>query len=325
MNRFYIKIVFLIIIFVLDHQAQQFGRGLILDENQNDKTIVSAQLMRGDFEELPSLFSLKKYSPTPGYQGGYSTCAGWASAYSARTILNAIKNEYISPLIDQNAFSPSYIYNQIRKDSTCNNGVDLKDALELMKTQGVLSLNDFGYECERKIESQDKYRAGQNKILEYREIFNRYSTNKISVARKSISEYRPVVVAMNIPQSFERCFDVWKPTEEDYKSGSNGHALVVISYDDTLYGGAFEIINSWGTDWGNGGYTWITYKDFEIFAYNAFEIIDDINDDMAEFDLSGILNFRLEDGTPIELKLNNKIFQTVNSISFRYQIQCTFK
>jgi len=313
MKKFYLKAVFVFIILVADHQAQQFGRGLILDEGQDSEVIVSASLMRGDFDELPINFSLKKFTPTPGYQGSYSTCAGWACAYSARTILNAIKNKYITPLIDQNAFSPSYIYNQIRKDSTCNNGVDLKDALELMKEQGVLSLNDFGYECERKIESQDKYRAGQNKILEYKEIFNRNSLNKISVTRKSISEYRPVVVAMNIPNSFELCFDVWKPVKEDFNSVTNGHALVVISYDDTLYGGAFEIINSWGTDWGNAGYTWITYKDFEVFAHYAFEIIDDIEDETAEFDLSGMLNFRLEDGTPMELKINDKIFKTVNS------------
>ncbi len=313
MHNFILKIIFILIILVADYQAQQFGRGLILDSGQDDEVIVSASLMRGDFDELPINFSLKKYSPTPGYQGAYSTCAGWACAYSARTILNAIKNKYINPLIDRNAFSPSFIYNQIRKDSTCNNGVSLKDALELMKVQGVLFLNDFSYECERQIESQDKYRAGQNKILEYKEIFNRYSTNKILVTKKSIIEYRPVVVAMNIPRSFERCFDVWEPAKEDINLETNGHALVIISYDDTLYGGAFEIINSWGTDWGNGGYTWITYKDFEIFAYNAFEIIDDIKDEASEYDLSGILNFRLEDGTPIELKNNNKIFQTVNS------------
>lgn len=313
MHNIIFKFIFILSILVADYQAQQFGRGLILDPGQNDRIIVSAPLMRGDFDELPPNFSLKKYCPTPGYQGAYSTCAGWACAYSARTILNAIKYKYIKPLIDLNAFSPSFIYNQIRKDSTCNGGVALIDALELMKVQGVLPLNDFGYECDRRIESQDKYRAAQNKILEYKEIFNRNSANKILVTKKSISEYRPVVVAMNVPRSFEQCFDVWKPVKEDINSLTNGHALVAISYDDTLYGGAFEIINSWGTDWGNEGYTWITYKDFEIFAYNAFEIIDDIKDEASEYDLSGILNFRLEDCTPIELKNNNKIFQTVNS------------
>lgn len=40
------------------------------------------------------------------------------------------------------------------------------------------------------------------------------------------------------------------------------HAMCIIGYDDKKFGGAFEIVNSWGDDWGNGGYIWITYRDF---------------------------------------------------------------
>lgn len=313
----YKKSVLILFVFILSPYnliAQLYGRGLNLNERSDDKTIVSATLMRGDFQELPSRFTLKKFCPTPGNQGMYATCAGWASAYSGRTILNAIKNNYINPLIDQNTFSPSYIYNQIRRDSTCNNGVDLVEALEIMKKQGVLLLDDFGYECERDIQSHDKYRAIQNRILEYKEIFNRSSDSKVINTKKSISEYRPVVIAIDIPRSFEYCKEVWMPEKDEYKNGRNGHALVVISYDDTLYGGAFEIINSWGTEWGNHGYTWIKYTDFEYFTYNGFELIDDIKDETSEYDFSGSISFILEDETPIQLVQSDNIFCTVNSL-----------
>jgi len=47
----------------------------------------------------------------------------------------------------------------------------------------------------------------------------------------------------------------------DYNE-SGGHAMVVIAYDDTQYGGAFQILNSWGRDWGDNGKVWIPYNDF---------------------------------------------------------------
>lgn len=130
--------------------AQLYGRGLNLSEQSSERTIVSATLMRGDFEELPPDIHLK--ATVQPQQSGNLRNARAGLAYSGRTILNAIKNNYINPLIDQNSFSPSYIYNQIRRDSTCNNGVDLVDALEIMKDQGVLLLEDFGYECEKDIQ-----------------------------------------------------------------------------------------------------------------------------------------------------------------------------
>ena len=41
-----------------------------------------------------------------------------------------------------------------------------------------------------------------------------------------------------------------------------GHAMVVIAYDDAKYGGSFQILNSWGRDWGDNGKVWIPYNDF---------------------------------------------------------------
>ena len=58
-------------------------------------------------------------------------------------------------------------------------------------------------------------------------------------------------------------------------SGENilgGHAVVAVGYDDTMKikntnpgetetTGAMLIRNSWGTDWGSGGYGWLPYED----------------------------------------------------------------
>jgi hypothetical protein len=43
--------------------------------------------------------------------------------------------------------------------------------------------------------------------------------------------------------------------------GQGGHAICIVGYDDTKFGGAFEIVNSWGESWGKDGFIWIKYKD----------------------------------------------------------------
>jgi len=47
---------------------------------------------------------------------------------------------------------------------------------------------------------------------------------------------------------------------EDWEGG--GHAMVLIAYDDEKYEGSFQIVNSWGEDWGDNGKIWIKYEDF---------------------------------------------------------------
>ena len=47
-----------------------------------------------------------------------------------------------------------------------------------------------------------------------------------------------------------------------------GHALVVMGYDDSRK--AFELMNSWGKGWANGGYVWIGYDDFAHYCKYAY-------------------------------------------------------
>ena len=43
-----------------------------------------------------------------------------------------------------------------------------------------------------------------------------------------------------------------------------GHAMLIIAYDDDKYQneGAFQILNSWGAEWGRNGKIWMRYSDF---------------------------------------------------------------
>jgi hypothetical protein len=47
--------------------------------------------------------------------------------------------------------------------------------------------------------------------------------------------------------------------------------MCVIAYDDNVAGGAFKILNSWGTAWGDKGMVWIKYADFARWCQMALQ------------------------------------------------------
>lgn len=49
--------------------------------------------------------------------------------------------------------------------------------------------------------------------------------------------------------------------------GSAGHAVLIVGYDDRAQ--RFRIKNSWGSEWADGGYAWISYEFIERAAYAA--------------------------------------------------------
>jgi hypothetical protein len=255
--------------------VQQFTFGATLDQARFDKAQVFESLSREyGAPGLPQAVSLLRFAPRRLQQGGQGSCVGWASSYAARTILNS-RATGTSP--DQMPFSPSFLYNQIALEG-CQ-GAYMLDAMQTLQQVGTVPFKDFGYDertCRNvpdrsELESASRYRIKG---------FNRLTLGAGDYApdvqgiKQNLAQGAPVVIGMLVGGTFMQNMigeKVWQPTQRDYsKYGFGGHAMCVIGYDDNLAGGAFQIMNSWGPEWGENGVGWVRYEDFEYFTKEAY-------------------------------------------------------
>ncbi len=298
--------------------AQDYGTGLQFNDENYDKVKQKAPLTRSLYNNLPSQASLKMYAPIPKSQGAYGTCVGWSTAYCALTIVEALKNGWTDKdYITDNTFSPGFIYKQVKAsdDHNCKFGVSIDDALYVICTKGAAPFNDLEEKnCPASIPNTIFQKAEKYRLQDYARLFNvsdNYDT-KIETTKKSISENKPVVIGMKMPDSFYNAKDVWEPTE-DYNLEFGGHAMCVVGYDDDKYGGAFEIQNSWGLNWGNEGYIWIKYTDYANFVKYAFELIEPLASNKVAAKLSGKVKFVNADGNTMSATFTGNRFKMDNS------------
>lgn len=254
--------------------------GAVFDESSYLDTPAAPPLARGDYDDVPSAYSLKKFAPRVESQGGQGSCVGWATSYAARSILNSKRSfETTQSLPDQDGFSPSFVYNQIQRHGCDPGGSRISDALQLMKVQGVVSINDFPYDdryCSDQPGDRLRSLAFGNRITEYQRLFSSQTRNKHVPVRLALAQGRPVVIGMWVADGFHDVDGVYRLTpDEKYliESGqAGGHAMAVVGYDDGVLGGAFQIMNSWGTEWGDEGFFWVTYEDFNFATKQGFSL-----------------------------------------------------
>ena len=280
MNKLFWKWFFLIFVAVTGAFGQ--ARGAIHDEEIYDNLPRRATFASSTYEGLPSSFSLKQFAPLPGDQGNFGTCVGWAAAYAARTISESIVlNRLNQTETTRNAFSPFYTYRSIRpEDPNGIMGASVFSALDFLRDTGAVRM----LEIERLLSIPNVdlslYKNSRNyPIGGYVALFSINDRQKPAlvtrIVKKSLTEGKPVIIAMNTPDSFLDARNVWRPRENP-NYYYYGHAMVVVSYDDNRYGGAFEVMNSWGRKWGNGGFIWIPYDTFTAFVLEAYEMIENI-------------------------------------------------
>ncbi|MCX8020146.1 MAG: peptidase C1A papain [Chitinophagaceae bacterium] len=223
---------------------------------------------------LPEAVSLLRFAPDRGDQGQQGSCVAWSCAYAAQTILTAAATGQTPNDI---VFSPSYLYNQIRMEG-CQ-GSYLQRAMEAMRVNGGVPLSQYPYDeydCSRLPSEAMKQLGRQNLIHGFTRITNGDNLYEISVrgVKEHLAKNAPVVIGMMVGQSFMQDMygkDVWQPSGFDQtQMGMGGHAMCVIGYDDSRYGGAFQIMNSWGPQWGRNGIAWVRYADFKKFVREAY-------------------------------------------------------
>ncbi len=245
--------------------------GLIFDDEAYEKQArVSRSFKFSDFG--PTVGSLRPFCPVPGNQGEMGSCVGWASAYGAMTIATALQ-QGISDIEEINALAKSslYVYNQIRKES-CRDGSQLTDAMALLKEKGVCKLEDFDPPtCTVLPTSREHIKAQGSKIKEYSRLFDvkDQPEQKIISTINSLKSKKPVVIGMVVTNSLAKLEKpgIWIPSENDEFIG--GHAMCVVGYDNEKE--MFEIMNSWGTEFGDKGFMFVPYEVYGLLCVYGFQ------------------------------------------------------
>ncbi len=235
---------------------------------------------------LPPRASLEQYCPTPGDQGEYMTCSAWSSAYHFRTIIEAKQRGLTNRTeIDKLAYSPTWVYEILKPegDDKCFEGLATARSLLVFKELGVPSYATLPFTC---LAGSQEQRFGQldplmteasgAKIRDLQILFFAKEgvdpNEKITAIKKVLAEGYPVLVSHTLYNSFHFSKEVWYPLPAEATATEHGsHAMVIVGYDDEKYGGAFRYLNSWGPNWGDGGFIWVPYATTGALCYGAYQ------------------------------------------------------
>ncbi len=77
----------------------------------------------------------------------------------------------------------------------------------------------------------------------------------------------PVLIGMMVDTAFMRLRGDVAYAQASGKT-EGGHAMILVGYSDDR--GAFKVMNSWGKQWGNGGFGWISYGVFSQTVREAY-------------------------------------------------------
>jgi len=171
-------------------------------------------------------------------------------------------------------------YNERKMEGSIDqdSGGALRDGMKSINTTGVCAESMWPYDVSTfKTEpSAECYKAAQSAhTLKYRRVRQTEAAMKHALH----TEQQPVVFGFTVYSSFES-EEVAKtgrmPTPEADDKPMGGHAVLCVGFDDAQQ--CFIVRNSWGAEWGMGGYFYMPY-DFLLDADSAsdFWIIETIS------------------------------------------------
>ena len=233
---------------------------------------------------IPRSYSLEQYVPPVEDQVG-GTCVGFSTLYYALSTMYNIEYNYTS-YQDKfaHAFDPYFIYSIINNytDDACEEGLYLHEAVEKINTIGAKKrwISPIT-KCNTNWSSSELSRTKKYTYPLRIDDFFAAEPYEIEGIKSAVYDGHPVTALFGLTDSFNSGQGfygggvkkgLWAPSKNEEISGY--HAMTVIGYDDYTYGGAFKLVNSWGEDYGDDGFIWITYDAFEevcveVYAYSV--------------------------------------------------------
>lgn len=168
-------------------------------------------------------------------------------------------------------YSEAWIYWNCKKiDGYDGEGTYLRSAMRVLNKIGVPTEKAWPY-------SDDKLNIGEPKswaslISKWALIGTYYKVESAEQAKETLVEDGPFM--MGVPCFYDFFFPVngviKDPNDGDKIYG--GHAICACGYDDERQ--LIKFKNSWGTDWGQNGYGYISYNYFNKYSWSSWACKD---------------------------------------------------
>ena len=234
------------------------------------------------FEELPNKVDLSSNMPPVGNQGQQNSCVAWASGYAIKSYMakNGGKFSSYDPPFSggagKNVFSPAFIYNQ--QNGGKDEGLYYYKTMEFLQKSGVAPWSSMPY-TDKDYKKQPP-EAAKKEALQYKiKSFSRLNIKNPDDIKRVLAGGNVVLFGIIIDDAFYKVkgSDVY---DENGGQSYGGHAMTIVGYDDSKSSksgkkGAFKFQNSWGTNWADKGFGWISYSMLAKVGQEAYAMIDD--------------------------------------------------
>lgn len=225
-------------------------------------------------EQRPSRFDLKEKCPFVYDQGTIGSCTANAACMA------------LVMLEPDHKFTPSRLW-LYYKERLCelqpgqtitDSGANAEDGLNILVNQGVCSESDWPYlvqNCNIAPPVICDNQAKEHRVVQIGKVAedNIPGSELIDAIAKSIQMYIPVLIAIEVYESFEGPGPATTgcvPLPNPYEQYLGGHEVLIIGYDDNEQ--KVICINSWGPDWGYKGFFNLPY-DYITNPYLTSEFI----------------------------------------------------
>ena len=250
-------------------EDSKYGTGLLFQDKNVYESYPKEQKYRAF---LPPSSDLSQYMPPVGNQGGIGSCAGWTTNYAMRSYYGLYsEDESKAGLL----YSPSYIYDYFAKGE-CGRGALIPEMLDFMKFNGSLPVDDYPIKdqsCSPLPGFDALSSTAKQHLIEDWTAINPIDLDTIKglihnrhpVAGgfymanvDALKEYSGGVYFSPSTLDWSEPLNADDPRPKDLSGiGWFGHAMTIVGYDDDKQ--AFKIMNSWGKEWGEEGYMWLSY------------------------------------------------------------------
>lgn len=249
---------------------------------KNDISVDEMKSFGFSSEDVPSSYSLEKFAIVSDQEDA-SSCTGFAIAGALNILYNSLNDitVYSQKLVHR--FDPNYIYSSLKDQndiscvsgSGCECGSFIVDGIDLVKKFGIkkqslspglscsVTLNDNLLNQMSFMTKYYRLDAWINLVSWEEKSDVWYPSYLVDDLKFALSHGMPLVTGIYTSSEFIDENNLFIPP----KGPEGPHAVVIVGYDDNYNGGSYRVLNSYGHDFGDDGFFWIKYSDFEkVFA-----------------------------------------------------------